>query len=78
MMYRILVCKSGLFANFWSTLNALSLTVCPGSSDPPEKLYNIFASKNEVYTNYKLLRYFRFNIIRLQSKIILAHMNSIG
>ena len=24
-------------------------TVCPGSSDPPEKLINIFASENEVY-----------------------------
>ena len=25
-------------------------TVCPGSSDPPEKTLNIFASENEVYT----------------------------
>ena len=25
-------------------------TVCPGSSDPPEKIFNIFASENEVYT----------------------------
>ena len=25
-------------------------TVCPGSSDPPEKRLNIFASENEVYT----------------------------
>ena len=25
-------------------------TVCPGSSDPPEKIINIFASENEVYT----------------------------
>ena len=25
-------------------------TVCPGSSDPPEKLLNIFASENEDYT----------------------------
>ena len=24
--------------------------VCPRSSDPPEKLLNIFASENEVYT----------------------------
>ena len=53
-------------------------TVCPGSSDPPEKIFNIFASENEVYTIYELLRYFRLNIIRLQSKIILGHMNSIG
>ena len=28
------------------------LTVCPGSSDPPEKIFNIFASENEVYTIY--------------------------
>ena len=27
-------------------------TVCPGSSDPPEKIYDIFASENEVYTIY--------------------------
>ena len=25
-------------------------TVCPGSSDPPKKILNIFASENEVYT----------------------------
>ena len=25
-------------------------TVCPGSSDPQEKVLNIFASENEVYT----------------------------
>ena len=25
-------------------------TVCPGSSDPPEKIFNKFASENEVYT----------------------------
>ena len=40
-------------------------TVCPGSSDPPEKIFNIFASENEVYTIFKLLRYLRLNIIRL-------------
>ena len=38
----------------------------------------IFASENEVYNIYQLFRYFRLNIIRLQSKIILGHMNSIG
>ena len=27
-------------------------TVCPGSSAPPEKIFNIFASENEVYTIY--------------------------
>ena len=53
-------------------------TVCQGSSDPPEKIFNIFASENEVYTVYQQLRYFRLNIIRLQSKIILGQMNSIG
>ena len=53
-------------------------TVCPGSSDPPEKILNIFAPENEVYTIFfLLLRYFRLNIIRLQSKIILGHMNKI-
>ena len=53
-------------------------TVCPGSSDPPEKILNIFASENEVYTIFQLLQYLRLNIIRLQSKIILGHMNQIG
>ena len=24
-------------------------TVCPGSSDPPGKIFNVFASENEVY-----------------------------
>ena len=27
-------------------------TVCPGSSDPVEKIFNIFTSENEVYTIY--------------------------
>ena len=27
-------------------------TVCPGISDPPEKMFNIFASENEVYNIY--------------------------
>ena len=27
-------------------------TVCPGSSDPPEKIFNVLASENEVYTIY--------------------------
>ena len=29
-------------------------TVCPGSSDPPEKIFDIFASENEVvpFINY--------------------------
>ena len=29
-----------------------STAVCPGSSDPTEKIFNIFASKDEVYTIY--------------------------
>ena len=27
-------------------------TVCPESSEPPEKIFNIFASENDVYTIY--------------------------
>ena len=27
----------------------INTTVCPGSSDPPEKILNMFASENEVY-----------------------------
>ena len=27
-------------------------TVCPGSSDTPERIFNIFASEKEVYTIY--------------------------
>ena len=53
-------------------------TVCPGSSDPPQKMFNIFASEIEVYTIFNYIRYFWVNIVRLQSKIILGHMNSIG
>ena len=34
---------SPVFCNF---------TVCPGSSDLPEKIFNIFASQNEDYTIY--------------------------
>ena len=41
-------------------------TVCPGSSDPPQKMFNIFASEIEVYTIYELLRYLGLNIIRLK------------
>ena len=32
--------------------SAIGHTVCPGSSDPPEKMFYIFASENEVYTIY--------------------------
>ena len=46
-------------------------TVYSGSSDPQEKILNIFASENEVYTIFN----FRLNIIGLQSKISLGHMN---
>ena len=53
-------------------------TVCPGSSDPQEKIFNIFPSEHEINTIYYLLQYFRLNIIRLESKIISGHMNSIG
>ena len=35
---------------FLDTQIVLKHTVCPGSSDPPEKILNIFASENEVYT----------------------------
>ena len=28
----------------------MKATVCPGRRDPPEKIFNIFASENEVYT----------------------------
>ena len=27
----------------------VATTVCPGSSDPPEKIFNILARQNEVY-----------------------------
>ena len=27
-------------------------TVCPGSSEPPGKIFNVFASETEVYTIY--------------------------
>ena len=34
----------------WRGDPSILTTVCPGSSDPPEKILNIFASENEVYT----------------------------
>ena len=39
------------------------VTVCPGSSDPPEKISNIFVSENEVYTifnDYNILGWILF------------------
>ena len=64
----------------WGTHTQCTLysTVWPGSSDHPQKMLIIFASENEVYTIFNYIRYFWLNIIRLQSKIILDHMNSIG
>ena len=50
-------------------------TVCPGSSDPPEKILNIFASENKVYTIYYYDILGILYIIRLQSEIILGHIN---
>ena len=38
--------------NFKISLFLNSNTVCPGSSDPQEKIFNIFASENETYTIY--------------------------
>ena len=35
-----------------SCLLYLPTTICPESSDPPKKMFNIFASENEVYTIY--------------------------
>ena len=36
----------------WRIFIEIKYTVCPGSSDPPEKILNIFASENEVYTTF--------------------------
>ena len=33
-------------------------TVCPGTSDPPEKILNIFASENEVYAIFFIITIF--------------------
>ena len=30
-------------------------TVCPGSSDPPEKIFYLFASENWVFNYYNIL-----------------------
>ena len=36
---------------WYTTLGSLTIhTVCPGSSDSTEKIFDIFASKNKVYT----------------------------
>ena len=36
-------------------VNFITYTVCPENSDPPENIFNIFASENEVYTVHHLL-----------------------
>ena len=36
----------------WIQLKSLNHTVCPGSSDNTEKMFNTFESENEVYTIY--------------------------
>ena len=44
-----------------------------------QKKYLIFLhQKMRFYIIYQLLQYFRLNVIRLQSKIILGHMNWMG
>ena len=36
----------------WDRQNKNPITVCPSSSDSPEKIFNIFASENEAYSIY--------------------------
>ena len=43
---------SALYLSYIVPCSPPEATVCPGSSDPPEKIFNIFASENEVYTIY--------------------------
>ena len=46
--------------HFFLSLQAESIdTVCPGSiSDPPEKIFNIFALENEVYKFTTFINYY--------------------
>ena len=50
-LVKIRVCsietQSILYRTYMEFMLKLS-TVCPGSSDPPEKVFDIFASENEV------------------------------
>ena len=39
-----------LIRNISGGFSSKYCTVCPGSSDPPEKILNIFASEHDVYT----------------------------
>ena len=77
-LYCICILHLRFIYNRKPVLHLRKRTVCPGSSYPQEKIFYMFASENEVYAVFQLLHYFRLNIIRLQSKIILGHMNSIG
>ena len=43
-----------------------------------KKISNIFASENEVYTIHSQWGDFRVNTIRLQSNIILGHIDESG
>ena len=52
---------------------------CIFLSISPQKKYLIYLHQKMRFTPFiNYIRYFRLNIIRLQSKIILGHMNSIG
>ena len=39
----------------WVTTSVTN-TVCPGSSDPPEKIFNIFASEEWTYSSTKEIK----------------------
>ena len=64
--------------NFWEPiLYPFQNTVCTGSSDHPEKYISYLHLKMR-FTPFLTIAILRLNIIRLQSKIILGHLNSIG
>ena len=49
--------KSGWSLNAYLIVSEFCIyTVCSVSGDPPEKILNIFASENAVYTIFLLLR----------------------
>ena len=54
------LCSASRYSLMWKETTALcdSSTVCPESSDPPEKILNILSSENEVYIIFLIITIF--------------------
>ena len=55
----------------------VSHTVCPRSSDPPEKIFQYICIRKFGLHRFLTLTVFRLKTIRIQSKLILGHLKYI-